>query len=218
MVRWNKKAWNKIYRKEEKIVTTVHEDVPKIVRFFKKKGVKKILDLGCGTGRHLRYLTKHGFDVYGIDISSYGIKTAKKFLEKENLKSHLKVGDIYKKLPYGDNFFDAIVSIKTMHHGKIENIRRLIKEIERILKSNGLIFITVTKRKPKKMIPKEKLWKIKFIAPRTFIPLTSEEKGLIHYWFNRKLLRKSFRNFIIYNIWVDFEHHYALFGELKRKL
>jgi ubiquinone/menaquinone biosynthesis C-methylase UbiE len=217
MIKWDKKAWDRIFKKEGNPFTIFHKDMTKIVKFFKRKNVKRVLDLGCGTGRHLVYLAKHSFDVYGIDISKHGIEIAKKWLKKENLKVHLKIGDIYKRLPYKDDFFDAIVSIKTIHHGKIASIRKLIKEMERVLKPKGLIFITVTKRKPKKEIPKEKLWKIRFIAPRTFIPLTGDEKGLIHFWFNKKLLRKEFRNFKIYNIWVDPEAHYALLGELKKK-
>ena len=62
------------------------------------------------------------------------------------------------------------------------------------------------------------MWKIKFIAPRTFIPLSHDEKGLIHYWFNKKLLRKEFKNFKICDIWVEKKGgHYCLLGELKSK-
>jgi len=180
MIKWNKRAWDRIFKKEKKAFPTILKDVQAVVKFFEKRNVKRVLDLGCGTGRHLIYLAKQGFDVYGIDISKHGIEIANKWSKEENLKAHLKIGDIYRKLPYENNFFDAIVSTKTVHHGKIENIRKLIKEMERILKPHGLIFITVTKRKSKKEIPKEKLWKIKFIAPRTYIPLTGDERGLIH--------------------------------------
>jgi ubiquinone/menaquinone biosynthesis C-methylase UbiE len=211
------KQWDKMFKEKGKVFTKVQEDIPKIAKIFKKHKVKRILDLGCGSGRHLVYLAKHGFEVYGIDIAPEGIKIARKWLREEKLKANLKVGDIYKKLPYQNNFFDAIISMVTLHHNRIEKIRKLIKEIERILKSKGLIFITVTKKKTKeelKRIPKEKIWEIKMIAPRTFVPLSHEEKGLIHYWFNKKLLRKEFKNFKIYDIWVR-KNHYCLLGELK---
>ncbi|MEM5869638.1 MAG: class I SAM-dependent methyltransferase [Candidatus Aenigmatarchaeota archaeon] len=214
-MKWDKRAWDKIFKKEGKPYKKILKDMRKIVKFFKKRNVKRILDLGCGTGRHLVYLAKQGFEVYGLDISEQGIKIARKYLKKEKVEGKLKVGDIYKKLPYEDDFFDAIVSTKVIHHADIENIRKLIREMERILKPSGLIFITVDKKKPKKEIPKEKLWKIKFIAPRTFMPLTGPEKGMIHFWFNKKLLRKEFKNFKIYDIWIDSEDHYALLGELK---
>jgi len=210
------KQWDKIFKKEGKVFLKPQEDIPKIVKLFKKHNVKKVLDLGCGSGRHTVYLAKKNFDVYGFDIAKKGIKITTSWLKKEYLKAHLKVGDIYKKLPYKDNFFDAIISTQTLHHGSIGKIRKLIKEMERIIKSKGLIFVTVSKKGSKRKIPKEKLWKIKFIAPRTFIPLSHDEKGLVHYWFNKKLLRKEFKNFKIYDIWVERRgRHYCLFGELK---
>lgn len=208
------KQWDNIFKKKGRVFLKLQEDIPRIVRLFKKKGVKKVLDLGCGSGRHTVYLAKHGFEVYGIDIAQKGIKITKNWLKEGKLKAKLKVGDIYKKLPFLDDFFDALISTQALHHNKIGNIRKLIKEIERILKPGGLIFITVSKRGPIKDIPKEKLWRIKFIAPRTFIPLSHDEKGLVHYWFNKKLLRKEFKNFKINNIWADSEgRHYCLLGK-----
>jgi ubiquinone/menaquinone biosynthesis C-methylase UbiE len=192
--------------------------MPKVVKYFKKYNVRKVLDLGCGSGRHLVYLAKRGFDVYGIDIAEHGIKIARRWLKEEGLKANLKVGDIYRKLPYKNNFFDAIISIRTLHHERIEKIKKLIKEMERILKPNGLIFITVTKRESKKKIPKEDLWKIKFIAQRTIIPLTGEENGLIHYYFNRNILKKEFKNFKVLEMWIEQRRpHYCLIAQLKTK-
>lgn len=211
------KQWNRIFKEQGKVFLKPQEDIPRIVRLFKKKGVKKILDLGCGSGRHTVYLAKHGFEVYGIDIALKGIKITKDWLKKEKSKANLKVGNVYKKLPYPNNFFDALISTQTLHHNTINNIRKLIKEIGRVLRVNGLIFITVSRKGSKKEIPKEKMWKMKFIAPRTFVPLSHDEKGLIHYWFNKKLLRKEFNNFKIYDIWVDSKkRHYCLLAELKK--
>lgn len=139
------KQWDKIFKESGKVFIKPQEDIPKIAKLFKKKDVRKILDLGCGSGRHLVYLARQGFDVFGIDIARHGIKIAKDWLRKENLKANLKIGDIYKPLPYKNDFFDAIISTNTLHHAKIEKIRKLIKEMERILKPSGLIFVTVRK-------------------------------------------------------------------------
>lgn len=207
------KQWNRIFKEQGKVFLKPQEDIPRIVRLFKKKGVKKILDLGCGSGRHTVYLAKHGFEVYGIDIALKGIKITKDWLKKEKSKANLKVGNVYKKLPYPNNFFDALISTQTLHHNTINNIRKLIKEIGRVLRVNGLIFITVSRKGSKKEIPKEKMWKMKFIAPRTFVPLSHDEKGLIHYWFNKKLLRKEFNNFKIYDIWVDSKKDIIVFWQ-----
>jgi len=211
------KQWDKIFKKEGKFFEQVQEDIPRITSLFKKKDVKKIIDLGCGSGRHLIYLAKRGFDVYGFDISKHGIKIARDWLKKEKLGAGFKVGDVYKKLPYKDNSFDALISTQTLYHNRISSIRKLIREIERILKPGGLIFVTVTRMGPKKDIPKEKMWKIKFIAPRTYVPLSHDEKGLTHYLFNKKLIRKEFKNFKIHDIWVaSNKGHYCFLGKLKK--
>jgi len=210
-----KLSWDKVFQQKGKVFTRPQEDIPKIIKLFKKENVQKVLDLGCGSGRHTVYLAKHGFDAYGLDISKHGIKIAKGWLKKEKLKANFKIEDMYKKLPYKNNFFDAIVSTQTLHHGRIEKIRKLIKEIKRILRPNGLMFITVRKEVAKKYIPREKLYGIKYIAPRTYVILGGPEKGSPHYRFNKKILRKEFREFKILNLWVR-GTHYCLLGQLKK--
>jgi len=217
MKKLKRDAWDEIFKNKGKMFIAPQEDIPKIVKLLKKHDVKRVLDLGCGSGRHLIYLAKRGFDVFGLDISKHGVKIAKTWLKREGLKANLRIGNIYEKLPYKNNFFDAIISTQTLHHGKIGEIRKLIKEMERILKPNGLIFITVRKYVPKKYIPKDRLYGIKYIAPRTYIMLGGPEKDLPHYRFNKNILRKEFRNFKILNLHVEsLKGHYCLLGQLKK--
>lgn len=226
------KQWNKIFKEEGKSFTKTQENIPSIAKLFKNKGVKKVLDLGCGTGRHTVYLVKNGFEVYGIDIAPVGIKLAKEWLEKEKLKANFKLGNIYQKLPYKDNFFDAIVATQVINHGKINNIRKSIEEMERILKPKGLIFLTARRRRLRNWhtnsIRREifqepnsnKTFKTdyKIIGYRTYVPIEGGEKGLIHYIFDKNALKKEFKNFKIYNISVSSnKRHYCLLGELKNK-
>jgi len=208
-----KKSWDEIYRKEverPEYGLEVDEDIPKITEFFKKQRVKKILDLGCGAGRTVIYLAERNFEVYGIDISKEGIEKAKQRLSERNLQAELKVYSMTARLPYSDDFFDAIVSTRTIYHATIDQIRRTIKEIKRVLKSLGLIFITVRKSNLRKKVPYAKK-----IAPRTFLNLSGKEKGVIHYIFNKQILKKEFRDFRILGLWVDSKGYYCLFGELK---
>jgi SAM-dependent methyltransferase len=47
---------------------------------------KKILDIGCGTGRHTIELTRRGYNVVGIDLSESQLKRAKEKASEQNLK------------------------------------------------------------------------------------------------------------------------------------
>jgi SAM-dependent methyltransferase len=199
--------WNEAFKKQGKIFTEVQADIPNISQQFKKHGVRRILDLGFGSGRHVVYLAGEGFDVYGIDIAREGKRITTSWLQEKSLKANLRIGNIYEKLPYPNDFFDAIISVQVLHHSKIGNIRKLIKEIERILKPLGLLFVTV----PKKMQRDAKT-----IAPRTYLPLEGLDKGMIHYIFNKRLLRKEFSDFRIERIWVDPGGQYCFLGKLEK--
>lgn len=213
--------WNEVYKKKGKVFTKLQSNIPKIAAIFKKNNVRKILDLGCGYGRHTVYFAKRGFDVYGIDISKEGINITNSWLKKENLRANIKIGDIYKKLPYPDNSFDAVVATGVIDHNKIQNIRKMIKELERILRPKGLIFIATAKRR---FTSKKPIILLKFvnqktrcrvIAPRTCLPLEGEQKGLIHYSFSKESLKKEFKNFKN-TIWLgSSKRHYLLLGKLR---
>lgn len=218
------KQWNKEFKKYGKIFAVPQESINDITSLFRRHNVKKILDLGCGSGRHIVYFAKQRFDVYGIDIAEEGIKLTEKWLKGEGLRASLEVGNIYENLPYKDDFFNAVISTQTLHHERIENIRKAIKEIERVLAPNGFVFITFRKRKFKNFYPNntiiEKYGKqkvnYKVIAPRTYVPVEGGEKGLSHYLFNKKLIEKEFKNFKGRRIWVDSEkRHYCFLGQLK---
>jgi predicted TPR repeat methyltransferase len=53
--------------------------IEKEIKFDK---TKKILDIGCGTGRHCIELSKRGYRVTGVDLSSSQIKKAQEKAEK----------------------------------------------------------------------------------------------------------------------------------------
>jgi ubiquinone/menaquinone biosynthesis C-methylase UbiE len=161
----------------------------------------------------LIFLAQKGFEVYGIDFSKVGLKIARKQLKKGRLKAKLKIGNVFEKLPYKKNFFDALISVRVIHHQKFERIKKLINEIERILKPGGYFFGTVLR---KEKIGKERLSKLKFLDKRTYLILEGEEKGLYHFQFNRKILKKLLKNFKILKIWKDSENYLAFLAKLKR--
>ena len=207
--------WDEIYRQQDRNYVSSLEYLPELLTLFKEHGIRKVLDLGCGSGTHIASLADSGFEVYGIDNSEKAIAVARKYFKEKRLKGNLKVESMYGKLPYENDFFDVIISFRAIYHAKIDDIRKTIKEIERVLKPHGLIFITTRKKTPNRTMSRHNM-----LDSRTYVPTEGEEAGVIHYAFNKKLLRKEFKNFKINCLQIDFgtqdwERYYCLIGELN---
>lgn len=68
----------------------------------------KILDVGCGTGRHSIELTKRGYKVTGIDLSASQLERAREKAESDNLKIDFRKEDA-RRLPFNGEFDVAIM-------------------------------------------------------------------------------------------------------------
>lgn len=73
---------------------------------------KRAFDLGCGNGATCDMLSKHGFDVTGVDTSSSGIERAK------NAFPHVRfeIGSAYDDLASRYGMFDLVVSLEVIEH------------------------------------------------------------------------------------------------------
>jgi len=112
-----------------------------LIAFVKRncKTGDKILELGCGSGANIWFLGKEGYEAYGMDYAETGIEYCEKMLDKWGSKAKLVVGDM-RKLPYEDNYFDAIVDVVSVQHLKFSEHLGCLKEIYRCLKSGGKYF------------------------------------------------------------------------------
>ena len=113
-------------------------------RFFKEllanipKG-GKILDLGSGPGiPYDKYLVNSGFQVTGIDISEKHVEMAQKNVPL----AHYIKGD-FSSLDFGDNSYDAIISLYAVFHIPREEHFDLFLKIHRTLKDDGVVLVTL---------------------------------------------------------------------------
>ena len=97
----------------------------------------KCLDLGCGIGQYSKQLIKYGYDVISADISDIALNKVKDF--NENV---VKL-DMRDKLPFQDNEFDLVFANLSIHYFSDEDTRKLMLEIKRILKEDGLFIGSV---------------------------------------------------------------------------
>ena len=70
---------------------------------------KRILDIGCGTGRHSIELTKRGYHMTGIDLSDSLLKRAREKAAEQNLVIDFQKHDA-RKLPFNQEF-DAVIML-----------------------------------------------------------------------------------------------------------
>ncbi|MEH8164670.1 class I SAM-dependent methyltransferase [Aeromonas allosaccharophila] len=99
----------------------------------------RILELGCGSGANIWMLAREGFDAWGVDLSPCGIALCRDVLASWNVQARLAVGSMT-KLPYEDEFFDAMVDVVSMQHLTLMQHQETIAEIHRCLKPGGRIF------------------------------------------------------------------------------
>jgi SAM-dependent methyltransferase len=124
----------------------------------------KFLEAGCGMGQYVFYLMEFGFDIEGVDISSYSIEASKRFAQENGYDPEMfRIADV-RKLPHKDNSFSFYLSLGVVEHFK-EGPMAALNEAFRVLKPGGLAYIaTPTKyiynwifaihKKPKNLVKK----------------------------------------------------------------
>jgi len=103
---------------------------------MKDNHLKKVLDVGCGTGKLVKFLNENGFQAYGCDTAEIAVKTAQK-----NNKKNAILKASATKLPSKNNSFDLIASISTIEHLTQKEIVSFLKEAYRVLRPQGFLFI-----------------------------------------------------------------------------
>ncbi len=116
----------------------------KIAKKVKKLNPKNILDIATGTGDLAISLSKVGADkIIGLDISDKMLEVGKEKIKQKGLSNKIEmiVGDA-ENIPYKDSYFDVVTVAFGVRN--YENLELGLKEIYRVLKPSGSIFILET--------------------------------------------------------------------------
>ncbi|NRB38998.1 MAG: methyltransferase domain-containing protein [Pseudomonadales bacterium] len=116
-------------------------------KHFKLKKGDRVLDLGCGEGRHVisAYL-EEDIEAIGVDLCVDDLlitqEKAKPFIDKDNKDKYFALACTNAlALPFADNSFDKVVCSEVLEH--IPDYEGALKEIERILKPGGIFCASV---------------------------------------------------------------------------
>ncbi|MCF6357359.1 MAG: class I SAM-dependent methyltransferase [Draconibacterium sp.] len=108
-----------------------------LVDFFQDKKVKKVLDVGTGSGNFLAVLKSAcpDADITGIDPNSESLKEAAEKFPEVRLK---KMSAENIELP--ENYFDVTSISMALHH--LSDVEGALKEMKRVTKPNGWIIVS----------------------------------------------------------------------------
>jgi len=111
----------------------IDKSMVKTLKKYKKYG--KSLDIGCGSGRSMLLMQKQGFDVWGCELNLNS-----KDFAPASLEGRIFYKD-FVKCNFPSKSFDIITMFQSLEH--INNLDELFKEIIRIIKDDGIVYIYV---------------------------------------------------------------------------
>lgn len=172
MKNYNYSKYNEEYFKNRSYVQPQMLQV--IISQLRKHNCKNVLEVGAGAGILLKELEKAGFYVKGEDISE----------EASKLNRNIIVANCT-DLPFEYRQFDSVLSISLIEHLTKEDGLKMLSEVNRVLKSGGLIFLV-----------SPNTWSINhLILGRRWKPYLNDETHITFYGINQiknLLLKKGF--------------------------
>jgi ubiquinone/menaquinone biosynthesis C-methylase UbiE len=186
--------WDTLYQERGVVQKEPSPRASEAVKFFRMSRASRILDLGCGTGRHAAYLLKSGFKVCGCDSSAVALRIAKEFLPEVEFQ-RCDTGS----LPYQDECADGIFCHAVIQHGTLATIRKAIQEIHRVLRTGGALFLTVTSTEHPEYLTGQE------IERGTKINIDAIDGDMPHHYFTEQEILDFFGCFVM----VKLEHYKA---------
>jgi len=119
-------------------------------------GGTKVIDVGCGAGRHSYEAYRRGADVIAFDQNAEELAEVDTMLQAmgaegeapESAKAQVVVGDAL-ALPYPDGTFDVVIASEILEH--VPDDETAIAELVRVLRPGGSLAVTVPRWLPEKI-------------------------------------------------------------------
>src|ERR1039458_8693885 len=151
----------------------------RVVQFLSRLS-GRLLDFGCGAGRHMKLAKELGFDVYGADISSVGRQYA------------IEWGRIGELSEFENDFFDVIVCYGVLYYLSAAEMDPTISELRRGLR--GHMLVVVRSMKDYRIHCCKPLGRGDYLVTGGDGRVQSERGMLMHFMSKKEILRR-FRHF-----------------------
>ncbi len=106
----------------------------------------RVIDLGCGTGRHVLELSKGYGTVLGADLSREDLRVGRYLLEIMRRRGEVRAKVHWlrtagERLPFVDGAFDRVICTETLEH--VADDGALARELARVMKPGGILAVSV---------------------------------------------------------------------------
>ena len=168
-----------------------------LIPVMQQAGVRRVLDAGCGVGRHLLPLLDAGFAVWGVDRDAQVLQLLQDRLNKADVVADgpsLARADL-NRLPFVSGAFDLAVSIKVINHGYAATFREYCRELDRVVKVGGHLFINVA---PWEFGEQARLPQTRELEPGTLVDINTPDGTLIHHFPTPEELREQFPGYKVH--------------------
>ena len=162
----------------------------------------KALDYGCGSGNLTRHLIELGMETVSADISEGFLALIERNFSQTGLSKVLKInGKDLSNVP--SNEFDLAATYSVLHH--VPDYLQIVKEMARVVKPNGVIYIDHEVNKSYYQRPKEYVAFLQKARPavnfKRYLRLLLDVKGYKH--LVRRLMNPRYKREGDIHVWPD---------------
>lgn len=157
---------------------------------FENLKTKDVLEIGVGNGSHASLLAQYSKSFTGIDLTEYAVKSTTARFKEFGLPGKIKRMDA-EALEFKNESFDFVWSWGVIHHSS--NTRKILEEINRVLKPGGEAIIMVYYRT---------LWGYYFL-PAVYQGIIKGKffKGYSLHYLNQNLTDGAIARYYSFNDW-----------------
>ncbi|MBI4643064.1 MAG: class I SAM-dependent methyltransferase [Deltaproteobacteria bacterium] len=160
---------------------------------IKVAGCRRVLDAGCGAGRHLLPLAREGFVVWGVDREAPILEVLQGKLRALEIPAQLALADL-ERLPFAAASFHLVVSINVINHGDTRTFEGYCRELDRVLEPGGHLFVYVSPREFAELV---RLPQTRELEPGTLVDIATPDGNMIHHFPTPEEIKGQFPGYRI---------------------
>ena len=189
-------GWGELFADPEMQGLRPNPELMALIPGWQAAGCRRVLDAGCGVGRHLGPLLQAGFQVWGADCDAQVLKLLQARLANSAapaVVANLVQADL-NRLPFASGAFDLVVSVNVINHGDAATFRDYCRELARVLKGGGHLFIYTSPREAGERV---RLPHTRELEPGTLVDIATPDGVMVHHFPTPAELRKQFPRFTV---------------------